>query len=149
MHFSFLIRFKRQRKDQHSVHKKYTLDNERGNTSSLCDREEGIEKTDEIEIETFSIEAEQLQDTAEEDDYYFHDPTTIGKLMKIHSDIQNVFAMNFPCPVQHAVPGFDPISIERFPEYVRDLIQNKEDRMKPEFMVGLYVCVCLHIHSCV
>ena len=47
--------------------------------SSPCDREEGVEKTEEIEIETFSIEAEQPQDTAkEEDDYYFQDPTAIG-----------------------------------------------------------------------
>ena len=96
-----LIRFRRQRKDQHIVHQKYTLDNERGNTSLLCDREDGIERTDEIEIETFSIEAEQLQDTVEEeDDYYFHDPTTIGKLTKInlHSDIQNVRHNKFPMP---------------------------------------------------
>ena len=44
------------------------------------------------------------------------------------------------------VPGFDPILIERFPEYVRDLIQNEEDRMKAEFMVGLCLCLYMHVY---
>ena len=40
------------------------------------------------------------------------------------------------------VPGFDSILIERFPEYVRDMMQNKEDKVKAEFKVGFpHVCV--------
>ena len=34
-----------------------------------------------------------------------------------------------------AVPGFNSILIERFPEYVRDMMQNKEDKVKAEFKV--------------
>ena len=46
-----------------------------------------------------------------------------------------------------AVPGFDSILIERFPEYVRDMMQNKEDKVKAEFKVGC-VCVFLAIYTC-
>ena len=43
--------------------------------------EEGIGKAEEIEIETFPVEAEQPQDTAAEemDDDYLQDPTTNGE----------------------------------------------------------------------
>ena len=82
-----LHRFKRQRKTEHSGHKNCVL--ERGNTPAPCDthdrgggsgRTEDIE-IDTFEIETFSAETEQPQDTITEetDDYYFQDPTTIGK----------------------------------------------------------------------
>ena len=46
-----------------------------------------------------------------------------------------------------AVPGFDSILIERFPEYVRDMMQNKEDKVKAEFKVGC-MCVFLAIYTC-
>ena len=77
-----LHRFKRQRKTEHSSHKKSVL--ERGNTPASCDthdRGRGSGKTEDIEIDTFSAETEQPQDTITEetDDYYFQDPTTIGK----------------------------------------------------------------------
>ena len=34
------------------------------------------------------------------------------------------------------VPAIEPISIERFPDYVRDMLQNKESKLKTEFMVS-------------
>ena len=48
-----------------------------------------------------------------------------------------------------AVSGFDSILIERFPEYVRDMMQNKEDKVKAEFKVGiLCMCVFLTMYTC-
>ena len=42
--------------------------------------------------------------------------------------------------------GLDSILIDKFPEYVRDMMQNK-DKMKAEFKVG-YVCVCVCVCVC-
>ena len=51
------------------------------------------------------------------------------------------------------VPAIEPISIERFPDYVRDMLQNKESKLKTEFMVSfmsthnmLMICALLHIY---
>ena len=38
-----------------------------------------------------------------------------------------------------AEPSIDSILIENFPEYVRDMLQNKEEKIKTEFMVGFSV----------
>ena len=45
------------------------------------------------------------------------------------------------------MPGLDSILIERFPEYVQDMMQKKDNNIKAEFMVGfVYVRVCvLHV----
>ena len=41
------------------------------------------------------------------------------------------------------VPGLASILIEKFPEYVQDMMQKKDNNIKAEFMVGfVYVCVC-------
>ena len=58
---------------------------EKRNTPASCDtldRGGGRGKTEDIEIETFSADAEQTQGTATEEteEYYFQDPTTIGKI---------------------------------------------------------------------
>ena len=76
---SYICRCKQQRKAEHNDHKKYAL--ERGNGPAPCDkldREGGVGRKEDIEMET-----EQPQGTAtkEVDDYYFQDPTTIGKHM--------------------------------------------------------------------
>ena len=34
------------------------------------------------------------------------------------------------------MPAIEQISIERFPDYVQDMLQNKESKLKPEFMVS-------------
>ena len=136
-------RFKRQRKGEYSSHKKRVP--ERGNTPAPCDthnRGGGSGRTDDIEIETFSAETEQPQDTVTEetDNYYFRDPTTIGK--NIHSFLHRKKCMYVFSNV--AVPGFDSILIERFPEYVRDMMQKKEDKVKAEFkVVFFHMCVLL------
>ena len=81
-----LHRFKRQRKSEHSGHKKCAL--ERGNTPASYDTLDGggsRGRTEDIEIDTFSAEAEQPQGIATEEtqEYYFQDPTTIS--IYIHS----------------------------------------------------------------
>ena len=37
------------------------------------------------------------------------------------------------------VPAIEPVSIERFPDYVRDILQNKESKLKTEFMVSFVI----------
>ena len=40
------------------------------------------------------------------------------------------------------VTGFDSILVEKFPEYVQDMMKNK-GKIKAEFIVGLCVSVCV------
>ena len=121
-----LCRFKQQRKGQYCVNK-YAY--EGGNTWDLVDNEEGDRKTEDVKME---MEAEQLQDTAEEevDDDDFQDSTIIGENCSLHE---------YKCVV---VPAMEFITIDKFPEYVQDLMQNKK-KMKGEFKVGYYVCTCV------
>ena len=45
-----------------------------------------------------------------------------------------------------AVPGFNSILVEEFPEYIRDMMQNKEDKLQAEFVVCFLFtvyCVCM------
>ena len=44
-----------------------------------------------------------------------------------------------------AVPGFNSILVEEFPGYVRDMMQNKEDKLQAEFVVCfLFTVYCVH-----
>ena len=83
-----LYRFRRQRKDKYCVNKTYA--HERQNTCDSLDREEGTGKAEEIEIETFPVEAEQPQDTVAEemDDDYLQDLTTNGENYFLHKKCQ-------------------------------------------------------------
>ena len=41
--------------------------------------------------------------------------------------------------------GLDSVLIDKFPEYIRDMMQNKE-KMKAEFKVN-YVCMCVRMRE--
>ena len=79
--FQLSCKIRRQRNDKYCVNKKHTHER-----CDSLDREVGIRKTEEIEIETFPVEAEQPQDTAAEemDDDYLQDPTTNGENCLLH-----------------------------------------------------------------
>ena len=82
-----LYRFKQPRKGQYCVNK---YAHEGGNTCNLVDKEDSVGKTEDVNMETFPIEAEQLQDTAEEevDDDDFQDSTIIGENCSLHKNLR-------------------------------------------------------------
>ena len=43
-----------------------------------------------------------------------------------------------------AVSGFDSILVEEFPEYVRDMMQNEEDKLQAEFVV-CFLCIYMYV----
>ena len=48
--------------------------------------------------------------------------------------------------ISMAVSGFDSILVEEFPEYVRDMMQNEEDKLKVEFVVS-FLCIYMYVHA--
>ena len=44
-----------------------------------------------------------------------------------------------------AVSGFDSILVEEFPGYVRDMMQNEEDKLQAEFVV-CFLCIHMYVH---
>ena len=81
-----LHRYKQQRKTDHSATKNFAL--ERGNELAPSDMLKGIGIAEDIETtETFPKEAVEPKGTTieEVDDYYFQDPTTIGKLKVLYA----------------------------------------------------------------
>lgn len=72
------------------------------------------------------------------DDYYFQDPTTIGT----HHNQAFIHVMIIQEPTFPTVPGFTPIPVEKFPEYVQDMISNNENKLQEEFMVRTHLCGC-------
>ena len=100
---------------------------------------------------TFSVEAEQQQSIKTEgaDDYCFQNPMSIGNICT-HQEIYTLIIMdsytNYVSMSCIAVSGFNSILIEKFPEYARSMMQNKEDK---EFLVGCFdVCVCMCVRCC-
>ena len=111
------------------------------------DRERDSGKAEEIEIASVVPTEDGAVETQEdvileETDDYFQDPTAISK----HCSCVLIILGNVYGHKVHAVfnffvlvPAIEPVSIERFPDYVRDMLQNKESKLKTEFMVSFVI----------
>ena len=116
------------------------------------DRDKDSRKAEEIEIASVAPTEERPVETQEdvileETDDYFQDPTAISKHYScVLIILGNVYGHKvYTVFIFVLVPAIEPVSIERFPDYVRDMLQNKESKLKTEFMVS-FVISATYVH---
>ena len=112
------------------------------------DRKRDSGKAEEIEIASVAPTEEGPVETQEdvileETDDYFQDPTAISNCscVLIILTLRNVYGHKVHTVFNFfvLVPAIEPVSIERFPDYVRDMLQNKESKLRTEFMVSFVI----------